>query len=362
MSAQSQLPLGDNTEVVDNLGEEDVEVPFQYSIASYGADYPIDGLIRRLVDGSIFVPSFQRSFVWNIKQSSRFIESLLLGLPVPGIFLSKDTATQKLLVIDGQQRLRSLQYFYVGEFPDKSHIFTLKGVQPQYEGLTYNTLSDEDRRRLDDSIIHATVVRQEEPSDDISSIYLLFERLNTGGVLLQPQEIRACIYIGGFKDLLGVLNDHSTWRAIYGAYSARMKDQELILRFLALYFYSDNYKRPMTDFLNRYMGGNRFFRLQPEKLLSDTFINTIDVVYNAIGSKAFRRQRALNAAVFDSVMVGIARRLERGSINDYAELDRRYQSLLEDDYYSFLTRASTSNDENIERRLALTVNSFSNVE
>ena len=82
--------------------------PVEYSISSYGADYPVDSLVNRIEAGSIFIPSFQRGYVWNIYRASRFIESLLLGLPVPAIFLSREEASQKLLVIDGQQRLRTL--------------------------------------------------------------------------------------------------------------------------------------------------------------------------------------------------------------------------------------------------------------
>src|SRR5713226_1188706 len=114
--------------LVDDLEEI---IPFKYSITSYGADYPVDGLVRRIKDGSIYVPSFQRAFVWSLKDASRFIESLLLGLPVPGIFLSKEEETQKLLVIDGQQRLRTLQYFYEGRLPDGSK-FALAGVQKNF--------------------------------------------------------------------------------------------------------------------------------------------------------------------------------------------------------------------------------------
>jgi len=86
-------------------------VPYKYSITSYGADYPVDSLVSRLERDVIFIPSFQRSYVWSLNQASRFIESLLLGLPVPGVFFSKETETGKLLIIDGQQRLRTLQYF-----------------------------------------------------------------------------------------------------------------------------------------------------------------------------------------------------------------------------------------------------------
>jgi len=104
----------------------------------------------------IFIPQFQRSFVWSINQASRFIESLLLGLPVPGIFLSKEPETGKLLIIDGQQRLKTLQYFYQGVFHNGRE-FSLQNVQDRLLGKTHRTLDQTDKNILDDSIIHATV-------------------------------------------------------------------------------------------------------------------------------------------------------------------------------------------------------------
>src|SRR5688572_798558 len=96
----------DETPIIDELGTtEDIVIPVNYSITSYGADFDVFGLVRRIQQGDIYIPPFQRKFIWNIKQSSRFIESLLLGLPIPSIFLSRDD-DNKLLVIDGQQRLR----------------------------------------------------------------------------------------------------------------------------------------------------------------------------------------------------------------------------------------------------------------
>ena len=190
-------------EAVDPLVE--AYYPVEYAISSYGADYPVDGLVKRINSGSIYIPKFQRSYVWNIYRAARFIESLLLGLPVPAIFLYKETESNKLLVIDGQQRLRTLQYFYKGSFEPTERTFKLpKGVQQRFQGATYETLKADERLRLDDSIIHAIIVKQEDPSEDHSqgagpsSIYHIFERLNTGGVLLQPQEIRSCIFHGKF--------------------------------------------------------------------------------------------------------------------------------------------------------------------
>ena len=167
----------EETQVIDPSDEEVLD--FTYSITSYGADYPVDSLVNRLRNKKIRIPPFQRGFVWSEEKASRFIESLLLGLPVPGIFLSRDMDSADLLVIDGQQRLKSLLFFYDGHIEEK--VFRLKNVQERFEGKTYKELETDDKQRLDDSIIHATIVKQDEPSEDNSSIYLIFERLNTGG-------------------------------------------------------------------------------------------------------------------------------------------------------------------------------------
>ncbi|MBM3235831.1 DUF262 domain-containing protein [Candidatus Poribacteria bacterium] len=350
------------TEILDNSDDADEVVPVKYEITSYGADFLVDGLVRRLKDGSIFMPLFQRGFVWTYTQASRFIESLLLGLPVPGIFLSKEYETQKLLVIDGQQRLRTLQYFYEGIFPDSGKEFALSGVQPQFDSLTYKRLKDEDRRQLDNSILHATIVQQEKPPEDDSSIYYIFERLNTSGTPLSEQEIRACIYHGEFNNLLKDLNENEAWRSIYGRVNKRRKEQELILRFFALYFNSDNYKSPMKEFLNRYIASNRHLKLQSAGQLTQVFTNTIRVINDYLGNKAFRPRGALNAAVFDSVMVGVARRLEKGNICNREGFRERYQSLLKDEEYNEWTLSGTTDEARVRQRIQMATNAFRDLE
>ena len=165
-------PEQEEPEVADDAPIEDEEASneVRYRISSYGADYPVDGLVKRLRHKDIVVPRFQRDFVWPVSQASRFIESLLLGLPVPAIFLSKDGRTQQLMVIDGQQRLKSLLFFYDGVLHGKE--FKLHGVIKELEGLTYRTLEEDDRRRLDDSILHAIVIKQDDPENDDSSVYM----------------------------------------------------------------------------------------------------------------------------------------------------------------------------------------------
>jgi hypothetical protein len=341
--------------------EDEGEVPFKYSITSYGADYPVDGLVKRMEGNSVFIPRFQRDFVWDLKRGSRFIESLLLGLPVPGIFLSKEERTQKLLVIDGQQRLRTLQYFYRGVFADSTRVFALKGVQTRFEGMTYRSLPDEDRRRLDDSILHATIVKQDEPSEDESSIYHIFERLNTGGVLLQPQEIRACIYHGAFQEELKHLNGNPAWRSVYGPVSPRMKDQELILRFLALFLEGDEYTKPMKGFLNTFMAKNKDLTAYSAATLEDTFRAPIELIDRCLGVQAFRPRRNFIAAVFDSVMVGIARRLKGGPVRSDEDFVGKYTALISEEEFRGAAETGTSSEDKVRKRIDLATTAFADV-
>jgi len=333
--------------VIDETDKE--TLAYKYSITSYGADFTVQVMVSKLDEEVIFVPRFQRSYVWNINQASRFIESLLLGLPVPGIFLSREMSTQKLLVIDGQQRLKSLHYFYKGVFKEQK--FRLKGVQSKFEGQTYDTLAQEDKLRLDDAIIHATIVRQDEPSDDESSVYHIFERLNTGGTLLQPQEIRACIYHGGFRELLDELRNDEDWQRVYGRPSDRLKDEELILRFLGLYFDFDNYKPPMKEFLNIYMGKNRNFNIQEESSLKEAFKPAIRLIAQVLGARAFRPERTINAAVYDAVMVGLARRLSSGPIKDKQRFKTQYNKLLRNSEFIEACKTGTSQEKNVRTRV-----------
>jgi len=153
------LPEEIEKEDVLDVDPDQEVVSTSYEITSYGADYPVDGLIKRLNQGDIVIPSFdptfdastdvkgfQRKFVWSRPQMDKFIESLLLGLPVPGIFLVRDR-DNKLLVLDGQQRLKTLQAFY-GRIHN-SREYKLRNVQAPFQGKGYEDLDDEDLDELD---------------------------------------------------------------------------------------------------------------------------------------------------------------------------------------------------------------------
>lgn len=343
---------------VEETNIEDIdfeEISFRYEITSYGADYPVDGIVKRIKDDIIYVPPFQRKYVWNITQASKFIESLILGLPVPGVFLSRENETGKLLIVDGQQRLMSLSHFYNGIFKDK--VFELSGLTSDLNGKTYKTLEPSDRIRLDDSIIHATIVRQDEPNDEESSIYLIFERLNTGGKPLTPQEIRACIYYGQFNEFLTELRNTENWRKVFGKENERLKEEELILRFFALYFEKDNYQKPLKGFLNKFMASNRNFEKYSKDDLNTVFTNTLKYFADNLNNKSFRIGGPLNAAAFDAYMVAVAEKLKRGDL-DYNNFRDAYFTLLDNSKFIETTKGGTSDDKQLKERLEIAIAHF----
>lgn len=343
-------------EGVDDESKNVDENISSFNITSYGADYTVDSIVKRMKSAAFYVPPFQRSFVWSQKQSSRFIESLLLGLPVPGIFLFKEPGTNRHLVIDGQQRLKTLQFFFDGNFGDKR--FRLTNISARWIGKTFEDLEESARLKLEDAVIHATIFQQDEPKGDDQSIYYVFERINTGGIRLSSQEIRVCVSYGDFAQLLGQINDYPNWRDIYGTRSKRLKDQELILRFLAFYFQDIKYERPMNEFLNNFLTLHRKLDKRSGSEFQKVFCEAIDVCSKTLGKKAFRPERAINAAVFDSVLVGLARRLQKGPIQNLAEFTKQYNVLLAKKEYQESYLRSTADEERVSTRIKLATEAF----
>jgi len=358
----------DSVNIVDDAERDDTVPAESYDISSFGADYDVEGVIARLKRGDIFIPTFQRNYVWSQREASRFIESLLLGLPVPGVFLAREAESQQMLVIDGQQRLLTLLFFYEGFFhPDAAgttrRVFDLQNVQKRLEHRTYASLDERDRRKLLDTIIHATIVKQDSPKDDDTSIYHIFERLNTAGRKLTPQEIRTAIYHGSLIDLLEELNRLEAWRKIMGKPNVRLKDQELILRFLALFHEESHYEKPMEEFLSRFTKKNMRANSALIAQYRREFTTAITLISDAIGKRAFRLIRAVNVAVLDSVMVGIANRIEAGPIEPerYVRVAQAYNSLLEDPMFREVATGSTSDETNVKLRLTMARTAFAHI-
>jgi Protein of unknown function DUF262 len=339
-------------EAADVEDEALLEQPtdIKFTINSYGADYTVDTLVKRLKTEAFYVPQFQRKFVWSQRHASRFLESLLMGLPVPGIFLYKEPVTNRHLVVDGQQRLRTLQYFYTGTFLENK--FRLVGVHLEWNGKTYEELSAADKLKLDDSTVHATIFQQEEPKNSRKSLNLVFDRVNSGGIRLSPQEIRNCVSDGPLLHCIREMNDNETWRLVFGKHrNSRLKDHELILRFLAMHERGDRYARPMRDFLDDFADD---FKAAPAPTLERfraLFAQTIKACWHAKGRDAFRPVRSLNAAVFEGVMIGVAARQEKDSSQpEPKEIAEGYDALLRDTAFMRACERATAVEESVRIR------------
>ena len=347
--------LEEEQNIEDEAAEDEEEAISRYDITSYGIDFDVEGLVKRISRGDIFIPPFQRNFVWKLPESSRLLESLLLGLPVPGIFLAQEPETGKMLVIDGQQRLLSLLFFFNGVFNPvegeaKQRVFRMKKVQPQFEGKTFEQLDSRDRINLENCVIHATVVKQDAPAENDTSIYHIFERLNSGGRKLQPQEIRTAIYHGTFIDSINDLNQHPSWRTIYGRVNERMKDQELIIRYFAMLEGYSNYEAPMKEFINRFVKKHRNGNDKVEEY-STYFKQCCDIFLDATEAKPFRRDVAINVAFYEAAMVALTEKIKRDGVPDNEFVKTKYEILLADEDFNNAISQSTGNKTGVLKRI-----------
>lgn len=330
-----------------------------FEIFTYPADYPLDVLVSKWQKQEIVIPTFQRRFVWPQSKASKLIDSFLRGLPVPPVFLFADINTNKLLVVDGHQRIKSIAYFYEGLFGSEANqkrtVFRLTGLDEgsPFEGLTYLELREQEPAaytKLNNSVLRAFVIRQIHPEDD-TSVYHVFERLNTGSTLLFPQEIRNCVNHGPFNDMLNEANKYPPWRSIFGRPSAdkRQRDIELILRFLALTENIESYKKPMKDFLNKYMASKARANDHELRRLEHKFKKTACRVLDVLGEKPFHIRAGLNAAVFDCTFVAVDQNIDRIPL-DYLE---RYRRLVQQEDFLNCVTAGTTDKEIILRRMDL---------
>ena len=256
----------------------------EYDLTSTPNDFNTTTIFNFIESGAVKIPGFQRNYVWDIKRASKLIESLIIGLPVPQVFLYEE-GRNSFLVIDGQQRLMTMYYFSKKRFPKMANRvrlreifnsqgkipdevlendeyfedFNLKlpeirdGVANKFSGMNYSTMGDY-KVQFDLRTIRNVIVKQVKPSNDDSSVYEMFSRLNTGGVNLTSQQIRFCLYYSDFYDLLAQLNMEPGWRRILGQETPDLntRDIEVLLRAIAVWMEGDSYKPSMVKFLNNF--------------------------------------------------------------------------------------------------------------
>ena len=346
----------DEVDLMFEEEEDEDEIPVEYDIASYPSDFTLSGIAQMWADGDIVIPDFQREFVWTIKQSSLLIDSFLCGLPVPPVFFYVDEHS-KNLVVDGQQRILSVAFFLEGYFGKEStqgkrQVFRLTGLDERspYYNRRFEDLEDADQRRLRHAVLRAINIRQLSPEGENTSAYHIFERLNTGGTALRPQEIRNCVFRGELNTQLGIANQDENWRLLLGKpyLDKHQKDVELLLRIFSLVGTVTQYEKPMKEFLNKAMKKHIKGNTKKATRFLEVFPAVAEIVADSLGDKPFHLRGPLNVSALDSVMCVLIEKYRSLKGDD---LNERYKALLKDDDFEDYTRYNTTDTKTVLDRI-----------
>lgn len=262
--------------------------------------------LRRLKErGRLIIrPIWQRNFVWSRKQSSMLIESFLLDMPVPVIYLARNSEN-KFEVVDGQQRLSSVINFIDGDLE-----LTGLEVKNDLNGCKFEHLPEHLQDKLTDSTINSIELTADTPRVAMRS---MFERLNTNGTPLNAMEIRNCVYQGTLNELIIDLAGDQSFKDCVnkGGMERRMQDRELVLRFLA--FYQLSYERARGG-LKKFLDGMcENYENPNEQILKDyrtKFKDATRVALSVFGDTGFRldptKTSGFRASIFQVLMVSFA--------------------------------------------------------
>lgn len=368
----------------EEFPEEDLFDIKEYDITTSPNDFNTKTMFDFIESGAVKVPGFQRNYVWDIKRASKLIESIIIGLPVPQIFLYEESRN-RFLVIDGQQRLMSIYYFIKQQFPiyekriELRQIFDKNGKIPdeilhndkyftkfnlqlpsrlsnqknKLHNLNYSTL-DEYKITFDLRTIRNIIIKQNFPRNDNSSIYEVFSRLNSGGMNLKPQEIRASLYHSNFYTMLYRLNALPEWRKVVGVDpDLHMKDIEILLRGFAMLARGTNYKPSMAKFLNEFSSDCKQLdekRIQYLENLFHSFLLTCSNLPN----KAFygKSTNKFNLSMFESVFFAHCKKAYDQETFVEEKLDYKQLEMLKNDP-DFLDaiQKRTASTANVKTRL-----------
>ncbi len=301
--------------------DEDINLSGRKKIDFIPKDSDIDGLHRNYHRGRLLIqPNYQRKFVWDTKKASLLIESILMNIPIPIVYLAA-TQDEKINVIDGQQRLTSIFSFIDGSLPgEKDKVFKLTGLKvfTELNGKTFKNLDESFQNKITDySIRTITFTADSDPELQ----YEIFSRLNTGSVALNSQELRNCIYRGDFNEFIKQLASDTDYLALLGLKvpHRRMTDVELVLRFISFYKNTYiNYKSPIKMFLNDTMRSFSNIDENEKKKIKDAFRRAVINLTSLLGENSFRRfkivgkegvweKNRLNVALFDILMDSMSR-------------------------------------------------------
>ena len=239
----------------------------------------------------ILRPDFQRHFIWSAEKSSRLIESALLDVPLPTVYLFEEADGTKS-VIDGQQRLTAFVSFVRGNFLDSGRPFVLSNLKvlQDLNGKKFSSLEEAQQDKIRDTMMRSILFLKGSDSD---LKYEVFERLNTESTSLKDQELRNCVYRGPYNDLLKRLAENTDYRFLMGfpkGPAKRMQDVEFVLRFAAFYHANYlNYTSPMKRFLNHDMKDHQRISEKNAKKLEEAFKRALRNIRSLLGNKAFKR-------------------------------------------------------------------------
>ena len=320
----------DNEHFEDEQGNQPYdteEFPLDRGVITTPYDAPVRTLIDEISEKQLIVnPPFQRQSVWTKDRQSKLIESLLLNIPVPVLYFAEDDDGTRV-VVDGQQRLRAIDEFRSGQY-------SLRKLEmlSQLNGKRWTDLTPKQVRTIQTRTLRCVVISSISPP---TLRFEMFERLNTGGVPLNDQELRNCVFRGSLNEFLNKLVYYQPWLELIGRSEPdnRMRHQELILRFFALKDTVSNYRPPLKGVLNNFMRDNREVTEARQQLMRKEFENTLTNVGIVFGQHPFRRinpsdsnqdnwDRNLNRAVFDIQMLGFV-----GISN--SEVEERKEAILD---------------------------------
>jgi len=289
-------------------GEEDLQTKITFKDAVVmNADWTIETIDTQINKGNINLqPGFQRRVAWDDVRKSRLIESIIVGMPVPNIVLAENKDHRgRFIVIDGKQRLVAINGFLKGEYK-------LRGldIRKDLNDKTYEDLPIEDREYLDNSTLRSTVIKN---WSDENFLYAIFFRLNSGSLPLSPQELRKALIGGNLLDSIEqYLTQSAAFKSVFGdELDKRMRDSELVLRFIAYDKALEEYRGDFKEFLDnitRYFETdwqNRKTELDIELARLDLALETAHEIF---GKDAFKKwlgakyERVINRAIFDSVV------------------------------------------------------------
>lgn len=333
-----------------------------YNLISYGADLSVRELTTMFEEGEMIKPSLQRNFVWSKSEAGRFIDSILLGLPVPSIFLAKDT-DGKLLIVDGLQRITTLVDFQNGRFSPDDTKFRLPktdSINERWRGLDFSELPPELQRRIKCYTIHAIMFDRKDNRGNDTAMYQIFERINTGGRILSPQEIRNCVYHGTLNDLIIELNNDSDWRHLLGSNEPdkRMKDVEIILRCFGIKEIVENdvTKGNFSKYLNEFMGRNRNINTIEQQIFTNYFKSAVRIVNEKfLNSDVEGRLQDSNTKpilLIEALIVNLFLLMDKKKCFDIeVPIINKIEDLLDDEDFKTASSARTTNITNIRTRI-----------